>query len=261
MGILVFGQRGRVHVGAAQIRQTVSPAARLYAPVCRAARPSAAAGSTASFSSFHSHAGRRGWHRRAAAARRAPGAADLPGNGTNAAAPSESAATPPTATSTGCTCGARQTAWAPARAPAPPRGCAGSNQAATPAIRPPPPTLTSTLSGRPPCCSISRASVPAPCHHLGLVVGMGQQARWPAGVLQAGLQRVGIAAPVTTTLAPSSRSGPVWPRRDFGHKHLAAHAQRPAAAAVAIPALPPEATITPLAGMGWTAGGSACPGP
>jgi hypothetical protein len=43
-----------------------------------------------------------------------------------------------------------------------------SNQAAMPAMRPPPPTLTSTLSGgSPPCSSISIASVPAPATTSG----------------------------------------------------------------------------------------------
>ncbi len=42
-----------------------------------------------------------------------------------------------------------------------------SNHAATPPIRPPPPTLTSTVSGTPRCCSISRASVPAPATTSG----------------------------------------------------------------------------------------------
>ena len=62
---------------------------------------------------------------------------------------------------------ARGTASARARVPAPRRGCARSNQPARPPIRPPPPTLTSTASGRPPCSSISRPSVPAPATTSG----------------------------------------------------------------------------------------------
>jgi hypothetical protein len=78
-------------------------------------------------------------------------------------APSESAAMPPTATSTGCPASrARNKVGAPSGSSATTRHRC-SNQAATPPIRPPPPTLTSTESGaRPPCASISRASVPAP---------------------------------------------------------------------------------------------------
>ena len=77
-------------------------------------------------------------------------------------APRESAATPDTATSTGlpaaraaCSVGAftgsRASTWLRLL-----------NQAANPATRPPPPTLTSTRSGRPASSSISRPSVPAP---------------------------------------------------------------------------------------------------
>jgi hypothetical protein len=53
----------------------------------------------------------------------------------------------------------------PARAR--PRGCAGSNQAAMPAIRPPPPTLTSTDPGTAALLFDLAASVPAPATTSG----------------------------------------------------------------------------------------------
>ncbi len=86
---------------------------------------------------------------------------------------------------------------------------------------------------------------------------MGQQS---AGLLltsQAGLQGFGIGRAGDHHLgAQLAQFDRAWPRCDTvgtNTSHLTPRAR--AAAAVAMPALPPDATITPLAGMGWTAGG------
>ena len=97
-----------------------------------------------------------------------------------------------------------------------------------PAIRPPPPTLTSTLSG-PAALLLDLARQRAGAgDHLGLVVGMRQQRAGFALARQAGLQRLAHRPrPSTTTWAPSSRSlACLAGLRHCGHEHFALHAER-----------------------------------
>ena len=66
-------------------------------------------------------------------------------------------------------------------------------QAATPPIRPPPPTATSTVAASGTCSASSRASVPLPEQRLDLVVGVDRHRVGLGRVPLACLERVGVA--------------------------------------------------------------------
>jgi hypothetical protein len=108
-------------------------------------------------------------------------------------APSESAAMPPTDTSSGAPASrARYNVGASSGSSAITRQRL-ANHAAMPAMRPPPPTLTSTVSGAQPACnSISRASAPEPATTSGLIVRVRHQRTAFELARFAGGQRVGI---------------------------------------------------------------------